>query len=752
MYRRILIFFFISCLFALTLAQNISEVYLRIDPPSTLTRQSIGRMVSISNVKGDTLWAYTTEENLAKLNAAGIGYVLLPHPHQNHQARMAHTLDNLREWDYFPTYSQYIEMMYRFGENYPEICRVENIGNSINGRELLFVKISDNVATEEDEPEFMYSSTMHGNELVGYVLMLRLIDHLLTNYGSDGQITNLINNLEIWINPLANPDGSYNGGDETVAEAVRFNANGVDLNRNFPDFMDGPHPDGNAWQPENIAMMDFVAQHSFTLSANLHSGSEVVNYPWDTTPILAADDDWWQQVAHAYADTVHAYAPGSYFDGYNDGITNGYQWYEINGGRQDYMNYYRHCREMTLELSDEQMLPADELPDYWDYNRASLLNYMGACLPGIRGIVTNAGGQALEADITATGHDFDNSFVITDPDVGDYHRMLAAGTYDLQMAAFGYETATFENLSLTENGTLLQDAVLTALPEVTVSGVISDVETGEPLTGAVVQLPNTPYAPAISNASGEFEFPAVFAGVYGFHVFAEGYGALLDTITVSTSMDSLNFELTAGDLVSFEGGTLPVEWETSGNSDWLITGSTAADGLYSARSGDIADNELSILSVTSEAAVDDQVSFYCRVACEDDDNDNWDYLNFEIDGVEMNRWDGQLGWHEETFPVSAGVHIFRWTYRKDGSVSHFEDAGWIDAILLPAMPDIADLIPGDVNFDETVDIMDIVLLVNFILNLQSPTPEQFVSGDMDENGLLNVLDLINIVNLILETG
>lgn len=64
--------------------------------------------------------------------------------------------------------------------------------------------------------------------------MLRLIDTLLSSYGTDQRLTNLINNLEIWICPDTNPDGTYYGGNNSVSGARRYNYNGYDLNRNFP--------------------------------------------------------------------------------------------------------------------------------------------------------------------------------------------------------------------------------------------------------------------------------------------------------------------------------------------------------------------------------------------------------------------------------------------------------------------------------------------------------------------------------------
>ncbi|MCP4309929.1 MAG: hypothetical protein GY790_01580, partial [Bacteroidetes bacterium] len=183
----------------------------------------------------------------------------------------------------YPTYPQYVEMMHHFAENYPEICRLDTFGTSSQGRLLLALKISDNVEQDEAEASFMYSSSMHGNELVGYPLMLRLIDYLLSGYGVDPEVDRLVDGLEIWINPLANPDGTYYpDNDLSVAGSIRETAEGVDMNREFPDPVAGEAVnDTSGRAQETRAMMALLQEHRFTMSANIHSGEEVVNYPWD---------------------------------------------------------------------------------------------------------------------------------------------------------------------------------------------------------------------------------------------------------------------------------------------------------------------------------------------------------------------------------------------------------------------------------------------------------------------------------------
>ena len=131
---------------------------------------------------------------------------------------------------------------------YEAIFRLSSIGQSVQGRELWMAKISDAPDVEEDEPELLYIAAMHGNEVVGKELSIGLIRHLCENYGLDPRVTDLVNETEIWINPLANPDGAYRGGDDTLADAIRSytTAGGADSfvnpNRNFPDPDAGPPP------------------------------------------------------------------------------------------------------------------------------------------------------------------------------------------------------------------------------------------------------------------------------------------------------------------------------------------------------------------------------------------------------------------------------------------------------------------------------------------------------------------------------
>ncbi|MFZ5980767.1 MAG: M14 family zinc carboxypeptidase [Candidatus Zixiibacteriota bacterium] len=450
MSKKIIIFLIL--VFGINLSALGGELYFKFQIESHRELEQITRLVSIDDVNGLTVYAYATDDALTAFAALGYDCEILPHPGTLLKPRVAASTADMAEWDAYPSYDTYVDMMYQFMSEYPSLCQVVNVGYSVEGREILFAKISDNVTVEEDEPEVLYTSSMHGDELVGYILTLRLIDSLLTSYGSDPRMTNLADNMEIWINPLANPDGTYNGGDMTVYAATRYNAYGVDLNRNFPDPDDGDHPDNNTWQPETIAMMNLAESHHFIISANFHGGAEVVNYPWDTWSRRHPDDTWMQYVAHEYADTAQANSYVGYMDYLDDGTTNGYNWYPVAGGRQDFMTYWHGCREMTIELSDIKLVSESQLPNYWLYNRASFLNYIEHALDGIRGVVTDyTTGLPVAATIKVLDHDADSSEVYTDPDVGDYHRMLLAGVYDLQFIADGYIPQTVTDITLTDD-------------------------------------------------------------------------------------------------------------------------------------------------------------------------------------------------------------------------------------------------------------------------------------------------------------
>ncbi|MBO7629266.1 MAG: T9SS type A sorting domain-containing protein, partial [Bacteroidales bacterium] len=358
--------------------------------------------------------------------------------------RMAQNYDEMvTNWNRYPTYSTYLALMDTFQTRYPQLCKIDTIlAATPDNHSILCAHISNNLNDNEGKPSIFYTSTIHGDEVVGYYMMLRLIDLLLTNYSTDTYITELVNNVDIWICPLHNPDGTYFASDDQINNgpiSIRYNHNWEDLNRVFPEI--DPPVTNDSYEPEVEAMMQFMEAHNFTLAANLHGGAEVFNYPWDswtTWQHSHADANWWEYVGHNFADTCHLYS-ATYMTEENNGVTEGGDWYVITGSMQDYHNWYLGTRHVTIEVCEDKVLSSNLLPNYWSYAQHSFLNFIAEADNGIHGTVTDSlTGEPLQALIYIANHDFDHSYVETTLPHGDYHRPIKAGLYTVTYSAEGY--------------------------------------------------------------------------------------------------------------------------------------------------------------------------------------------------------------------------------------------------------------------------------------------------------------------------
>ena len=409
--------------------------------------QSINNLtinVSISDVRDKTVYIVLSKITVEWFLLQNYDYTILKRE-DTKGVLTALNVSEAMDWHSYPSYTQYESIMQLFATSFPAICHLDTIGQSINGKYLLVIKISDNVNINEDEPEVFYSSSIHGDETGGYILMLRLADYLTKNYTNSEEVRTLVNGLEIFINPLANPDGTYASGN-TILDPIRFNSNGVDLNRNFPD----PLITNQIIEKENGDMIWFMKKHNFVLSANFHAGAEVVNYPWDRWySKIHADDSWFNSISREYADTVHRYSGPLYMSYLDNGVTRGTEWYIITGGRQDYITYERQGREVTIELDNVKITPPAQLENLWQYNYNSLLNYLKNALYGVHGVVKDSQTLAnIKARIFITGHDKDSSHVYSDKAHGRFIRMLSPGLYDLKISASGYKDTIVRNVNV----------------------------------------------------------------------------------------------------------------------------------------------------------------------------------------------------------------------------------------------------------------------------------------------------------------
>jgi uncharacterized protein YeaC (DUF1315 family) len=249
---------------------------------------------------------------------------------------------------------------------FPNLITLIEIGKSVEGRSLTFARVTapDGQGTPlANRPEFKYIANMHGDEIIGRDMMVKLIEDLASNYGTDSRITTILNTTQVYILNSMNPDGAFH--------KTRANAHGTDLNRSFPDFTTSDNQNtSNGREPEIQAVMKFQAAHHFKLSANFHGGSQVVNYPWDTQAALFPLDNLVQKLSLDYAKRVPYIYNSTEF---THGITNGYAWYEVDGGMQDWSyNWYKDL-QLTIELTTTKWPAYSTLSTTYGENRDALL-------------------------------------------------------------------------------------------------------------------------------------------------------------------------------------------------------------------------------------------------------------------------------------------------------------------------------------------------------------------------------------------
>ena len=332
---------------------------------------------------------------------------------------------------------------------YPNITRLYSVGKSVQNRELWVIEITDNPGLHEPgEPEFKYVGNMHGDEVIGRETLILLIQTLCENYHKVPAITALIDYTRIHIMPSMNPDGYEMATEGQQSGPGRENARNVDLNRNFPDqYFPNLNP---THEPETTAVMKWITSIPFVLSANLHGGSIVANYPFDDTPTgkeaysRSPDDAVFRQLALLYSKAHPVMSGGrpcsAYPDEYfRDGITNGAEWYVVKGGMQDYNYVHSNCFELTIEMSCKKFPAQSTLKSYWDANKISLLTFMSQVHTGIKGFIKNEAGTGISrATIAVSGINHD---IVSSSD-GDYWRLVIPGEYSVTVSASGYISAT----------------------------------------------------------------------------------------------------------------------------------------------------------------------------------------------------------------------------------------------------------------------------------------------------------------------
>ncbi len=644
--------------------------------------------------------------------------------------QLRQNLGDVRDLYGYRNYDELLEDLQEIELQYPDICKLYDIGNtrgkeySMEGNsyyndynhEIWAMKVSDNVEEEEDEPSVFYMAEHHAREPISLEVNMYVLNHIISNYGSDPIITEEVNNKQIWFMPLVNPNGHKivtdevdlwwrkNIRDNNENGSINFGGgDGVDPNRNYDWNWGGEGSSGDTnsetyrgpsafSEPEIQAMRDILGSHHFVTGITYHAYSELVLFPFGyANNIQAPDHDALQELANDMAFTI----PGQN-GGYYDPIPS-WQLYPASGTTDDYAYGEHGVFSFTIELATQFIPPASQIEGICENNlEAALILLTRVNKKALTGHITDAeSGDPVVAEIYIDGIDNTGEFrkpYESDLFFGRYYRLLQMGSYDVTFSALGYETQTINNVSISPLQQTVLDIELEPILMVPVTGRVTDGYTGAPIGQVQLTLSSDPDNLIYSDNSGYFSFPAVYEGTYIVHAESENYSTADIPVTITVDDYFIELEMYTFYTESFESNEFSDEWNSNGNAQWYFDTESVYDGMYSVRSGNIDDNESSNLSIDLDVTGYGSIGFHYRVASEYSPSGNYFYdgLVFSIDGTEMGQYqpteDGGTPWTYASFSVSPGEHVFVWSYVKDGgdgSTYMEEDCAWIDVVEFP---------------------------------------------------------------------
>jgi hypothetical protein len=264
-----------------------------------------------------------------------------------------HNLDRPQDFGYYFTYWEMRDSVSVIAAAYPEICSLFVIGTTHQGREILCLKISDNAAVEENEPACFFNGSTHGNEPMGTSIVMAFIDEILSGYGSDPISTWLIDNREIYLVPILNPDCSVFCSDSAGANIywrknrriVQSPYIGVDPSRNhgfrwgWDNIGSSPNPQNHAYRgpfpwsdAEAFAARNLEAVHQFRTQQDFHCFGGFNAYPWTYTYASPPEQALLQEIVDSF----------QLYNGYADSLT----------GQASHVLYLANGTQIDWEFSD----------------------------------------------------------------------------------------------------------------------------------------------------------------------------------------------------------------------------------------------------------------------------------------------------------------------------------------------------------------------------------------------------------------
>ena len=658
------------------------------------------------------------------------------------------------------TFAEIEEHLDELYADYPELITEKvSLGQTLEGRDIWMVKVSDNPELDEDEPEMLYTGLHHAREPMSYMNLFYFMNWLTENYGIDPEATALVNSRELYFIPAVNPDGlvynqqiASNGGGmqrKNRRETCLSTPDGIDLNRNYSYMWgydnSGSSPDGCSEtyrgaspfsEPETESVKNFVEAHDFKIALNYHSYGNLFIHPYGYDPNLSLPEED-HEIFIEYGEAMTQY--NNYLLG--TGIeTVGYT---VNGEACDWMygehGIYAYTPEVGADsdgfwpstnrivpLAEENLFPNQYAA--WAVGAKYEVEFTVAAGPYSPGETYSTNLSILNSGLGDSNGSLNLS--IDSPD--DY---LYFETESVEIGNLGSRTSV-------DLGDILTFQVLPSAP----SGVMTE------LTIHVTDEDNYDHVTTIELIIGQ----AVPLVSYGFEE-TDGWtvGDVGDDATAGI------WESAVPVATFFDGNQAqPGSDQSEDGEKCFLTG--VATSSESVGFDDVDGGKTTLLSPVFDLSEYNEalVSYWRWYTNDVGDNSGTDHWQVDVtsDGQNWSALEytnvSQDAWIQKNYLLlNSGVQLtdliqFRFIAE---DITNPGDSGSGGSIIEAAIDDFTVSIfntnpdlSGDLNGDGLLNVLDVVVMVNSVLSGDCPD-----SADMNADGSCNVLDVVILVNLIL---
>ena len=659
------------------------------------------------------------------------------------------------------TFAEIEEHLDELYADYPELITEKvSLGQTLEGRDIWMVKVSDNPEVDEEEPEMLYTGLHHAREPMSYMNLFYFMYWLLENYDMDPEATALVNGRELYFIPAVNPDGliynqqiAPNGGGmqrKNRRETCFSTPDGIDLNRNYSYMWgydnSGSSPDGCSEtyrgtspfsEPETETVKNFVEAHDFKIALNYHSYGNLFIHPYGYDPNLSLPEED-NEIFIEYGEAMTQY------NGYLLGTGIETVGYTVNGEACDWMygehGIYAYTPEVgansdgfwpstirIIPLAEENLFPNQYAA--WAVGANYTVDFSVATGP-------YSPGETYSTNLSIFNSGLSNSngsltLSIDSPD--DY----------LYFETQNVEIGNLDSRTGVDLGDILTFQVLSSAPSGVMTELlihVSDEDNYDQITSIELIIGQT-----VPLASYSFE------ETDGWTV-----GDLGDDASAGI------WELAVPEATDFAGNQAQPGSDYSEDGEkCFLTGAATSPGEVGY--DDVDGGKTTLLSpVFDLSGYNEALLSYWRWYTNNvGDNPSTDHWQVDVTSDGGQNWSAleytsssQDAWVQKNFLLSnSGVQLteqvqFRFIAE---DISNPGDSGAGGSIIEAAIDDFTlstfdtnPSLPGDLNGDGVLNVLDVVALVNIVL-----ADGYSSEADINADGYCNVLDVVQLVNLIL---